>query len=72
MKQTLLDIQRAYAVAMEEHRGEPTPIELGEIVKRGLPEAGALRDRYCRQMGVFVGQALNGLVIDPQRWDPPS
>lgn len=73
MKQTLIDIQRLYIV--KEDGGfhqEPTPAELAAVIKRRIPASPALRERYWRGMGEFVGQALAGVVIDPREWNPPD
>lgn len=73
MKQTLIDIQRLYAEKAESgFPDEPTASELAAVIKRRVPTAPALQDRYFRGMGEFIGQALQGVVIDPREWTPPD
>jgi hypothetical protein len=73
VKQTLIEIQRLY----EEKAGagfpqEPTADELAQIIMRRIPASAALQRRYWRGMGEFIGQALQGVVIDPREWTPPD
>lgn len=69
MKQTLLDIQSAYATASMVGR-EPTSAELGAIIEKRLPEGREERLIYLGQAGEFIGQALAGVVIYPEKWKP--
>ncbi len=71
MKQTLIEIQSCYTRAAKEGR-EPSPFECAAIIRRRLPAADPDRERYLRGMGEFIGQALNGGVIDPVKWTPPD
>lgn len=66
MKQTLIDIRGLYVGR------EPTVQELADVIKRRLPPSGGERDCYLRGLGVFIGQAVSGLVLDPDRWEPPE
>jgi hypothetical protein len=73
LKQTLIDIQRLYEEkATSDFPQEPTPAEIAEVLKRRMPVVPALRERYLRGMGEFIGQALQGVVIDPREWTPPD
>jgi hypothetical protein len=70
VKQTLIEIQGYLRRARMDAR-EPEPGEVGAIIDRHL--AGAEnRDRFMRGLGDFVGQALGGAIIIPERWTPPD
>lgn len=70
MKQTLIEIQ-GYLKRVAAQGEEPSPAEVGNILRKRL-ETSDNPDRYWRGLGDFVGQALGGAIIIPERWTPPD
>lgn len=47
------------------------PQRYADIIKSRLPDDPEDRDRYLGELGEFLAQAMDGLVIDPEGWVPP-
>lgn len=70
MKQTLIEI-RGYLGRVAADGVEPSPAEVAAIIRRRLASSED-QERYWRGLGEFVGQALGGAVIIPEKWTPPD
>jgi hypothetical protein len=70
LKQTLVEIQ-VYLRQAAERGKEPQPRDMAAIINRRLNGARD-REKYLRGMGDFIGQALSGAILIPEKWTPPD